>query len=71
MAQLSEHEDGTAGATAAPGEGTAGATAAHGEEEIRLRAWEISQGEDAGSAEENWERAIDELRADRAQTAKS
>lgn len=31
------------------------------EEAIRQRAYEISQGEDAGSAEENWARAEREL----------
>jgi hypothetical protein len=32
------------------------------DELIRQRAYEISQGEDAGSPEENWERAAQELR---------
>jgi hypothetical protein len=34
------------------------------EEAIRLRAYQISQGEDAGSPDENWERAVSELSAD-------
>jgi hypothetical protein len=33
------------------------------EEEIRQRAFEISQGPDAGTPEENWHRAREELRA--------
>ena len=34
------------------------------EEQIRHRAYEISQEEDAGSAEENWQRAERELRGE-------
>lgn len=34
------------------------------EEAIRRRAYEISQGADAGTAEENWERAERELNAE-------
>jgi Protein of unknown function (DUF2934) len=34
------------------------------EEQIRERAYEISQREDAGSSEENWERAKAELQAE-------
>lgn len=34
------------------------------EEGIRLRAYEISQREDAGTPEENWHRAIAELQAE-------
>jgi hypothetical protein len=34
-------------------------------DEIARRAYEISQGEDAGSADENWHRAERELRAER------
>jgi len=33
-------------------------------ESIRRRAYEISQGDDAGDEQENWERAERELRAD-------
>ena len=32
------------------------------EEEVRSRAYEISQGPDGGSDEENWHRAVEELR---------
>jgi hypothetical protein len=60
MAERSEHDDGTAGAVVAAEEA-----------EIRLRAWAISQREDAGSPEENWARAIDELHAERMQTSRS
>lgn len=35
------------------------------EEEIATRAYEISRGEDSGTAEENWERARRELSAGR------
>ena len=35
-------------------------------EAIRRRAWEISQGEEAGSAEENWLRAEREIRTEQA-----
>ena len=38
------------------------------EEEVRRRAHQISQGPDAGSPEENWRRAVDELRHERAAT---
>jgi len=34
------------------------------DEAIQRRAYEISQQEDAGTAEENWERAARELRGD-------
>jgi hypothetical protein len=34
------------------------------EEAIRMRAWEISQSPDAGSADENWARAQAELRGE-------
>ena len=34
------------------------------EETIRRRAFEISQGDDAGSEQENWERAERELRGE-------
>jgi lysozyme family protein len=34
------------------------------DEMIRERAYEISQSDDAGSAEENWERAVREIRAE-------
>lgn len=43
-------------------------TSATGEvddEAIERRAYEISQGEDAGSVEENWRRAEEELRGPR------
>jgi len=36
------------------------------EDAVRLRAHEISQRPDAGSPEENWLRAVDELRSERA-----
>jgi hypothetical protein len=36
------------------------------EDEVRGRAYEISLGPDAGSPEENWLRAVDELRHARA-----
>ena len=36
------------------------------EDDIRHRAWEISQGPDAGTDEENWHRAVEELRGGRA-----
>jgi hypothetical protein len=36
------------------------------EEVVRLRAHEISLRPDAGSPDENWRRAVDELRAERA-----
>ena len=35
------------------------------EEAVRSRAYEISQRDDAGSPEENWQRAIEELQAER------
>jgi len=40
------------------------------EEAIRQRAYEISQGEDAGSAEENWARAERELAGGSSQAAR-
>jgi hypothetical protein len=52
-------------------EGAVGTIAASSEDAIRTRAWEISQREDAGSPEENWQQAIDELRAGGGQTAGS
>jgi hypothetical protein len=53
-AEMSEHlpeEDVLEGETLDPDEQT-----------VRERAWEISQRPDAGSAEENWRRAEEELR---------
>lgn len=32
------------------------------DEEVRRRAWEISQGPNSGTPEENWQRAQEELR---------
>jgi hypothetical protein len=49
---------------AAEDEGAVGRSAAADEDAIRMRAWEISRREDAGSPEENWQRAIDALRAE-------
>jgi hypothetical protein len=37
-----------------------------GEEDVRRLAYEISIGPDSGSPEENWLRAVDELRRERA-----
>ena len=34
------------------------------QEEIAQRAWEISQSDEAGTPEENWQRAADELRGE-------
>jgi hypothetical protein len=35
-------------------------------DEIRRRAYEISQGPDAGTPEQNWLHAVDDLRAEKA-----
>jgi len=55
----------------AEGEEAVGTIATPDEDAIRTRAWEVSRREDAGSPEENWQRAIDELRAEGGQAAGS
>jgi hypothetical protein len=49
-------------AGSSPAEPGAGAGTDVGEEAIAARAYEISLGEDAGTPEENWQRAEQELR---------